>query len=204
MKYAQRRGIAGGDVSGVPIVEEDLHREDTYRPRNIMPQHPWKRSNKYIPWYDMQTIMLLDYYYIPYFSVQYILELGGGNSTIWFAKRVEKVVTIETDVGWRRAIHKWAKEEGLENITTFPSLDYIQEASVNMLVVDLDDAQMNLEYVKKASKWTYGVVYVDNIKQWGKESSGYLAAEWLAKNGWGKSHITSDGCFLLRREGLPK
>lgn len=44
-----------------------------------------------------------------------VLEMGAGNSTLWFAQRVKKVVALEATGGWTTAIRKRLEDEGLNN-----------------------------------------------------------------------------------------
>jgi len=44
-----------------------------------------------------------------------VLEMGAGNSTLWFAQRVKKVVALEATGGWTTAVRKRLEDEGLTN-----------------------------------------------------------------------------------------
>lgn len=48
-----------------------------------------------------------------------VLEFGSGCSTIWFAKRVAKVVTCEDKEHWRDAVAQRLEDLGLKNTTIF-------------------------------------------------------------------------------------
>lgn len=54
-------------------------------------------SGKPIPWY---TYPSLDYLRRQSFAGRRVLEVGGGQSTLWWASRADSVVTIETDKAW--------------------------------------------------------------------------------------------------------
>src|SRR5689334_9267202 len=45
-----------------------------------------------------------------------VLEFGAGGSTVFFAKRCEHVVSIETDPDWAMAVESHLKNLGLDNV----------------------------------------------------------------------------------------
>jgi len=45
-----------------------------------------------------------------------VFEWGSGASTIWFAKKVSSVISIESDPNWFREISTQISEEGLTNV----------------------------------------------------------------------------------------
>jgi len=44
------------------------------------------------------------------------IEFGSGRSTIWFAKRVQHLISVETDRTWYERIRARLSEEGLSNV----------------------------------------------------------------------------------------
>lgn len=57
----------------------------------------------YEPWYTRSAISFLEGYVKSDMSV---LEYGGGSSTVWWANRVKKLVTVERDPLWRMMIEE--------------------------------------------------------------------------------------------------
>jgi hypothetical protein len=55
------------------------------------------RSGAPLPWYTYPMIQFLDY---RDFSGKRVLELGAGQSTLWWAKRAASVVSIESNCEW--------------------------------------------------------------------------------------------------------
>jgi len=50
-----------------------------------------------LPWFSWPAIRWLDRWLQPAFTV---FEIGGGGSTLWFADRVKRVVTLDADPAW--------------------------------------------------------------------------------------------------------
>ncbi|MCX7759368.1 MAG: SAM-dependent methyltransferase [bacterium] len=70
----------------------------------------WECVDKYgnpIPWY---TYPAIEYLSSLEFSKKNIFEFGGGNSTIWWAKRAKFVVTVEKDKDWYQKITEKVRE----------------------------------------------------------------------------------------------
>jgi len=55
------------------------------------------KTGEPIPWYTYPSI---DFLKVRDFKKRNILEFGGGQSTLWWAKRAEKVITLEGDQDW--------------------------------------------------------------------------------------------------------
>jgi len=53
-----------------------------------------------------------------------VLETGSGRSTIWFAKRVKKIISFENKEEWAICARKRLKEEGLNNAVVNFDPDY--------------------------------------------------------------------------------
>lgn len=65
------------------------------------------------PWISFTVIKFLDEYLKPGMKV---FEYGSGGSTLFFAKRVEKVVSIEHHKLWFEKVSSYLKEMNLKNI----------------------------------------------------------------------------------------
>ena len=46
-----------------------------------------------------------------------VFEFGSGNSTLWFAKRVRSIISVESREAWHHLLVQRAVELGLENLT---------------------------------------------------------------------------------------
>lgn len=70
------------------------------------------RSGEPIPWY---TYPAIDFLSQRDFTGRSVLEFGGGQSTMWWARRAKHVLTIEEDEGWYRTLHSRVPE----NVTLY-------------------------------------------------------------------------------------
>lgn len=59
------------------------------------------KSGNPIPWYTYPAIEFLS---TIDFSDKKVFEYGGGNSTLWWAKRAKMVVTVEHSIDWYRKV----------------------------------------------------------------------------------------------------
>lgn len=59
------------------------------------------RDGAPLPWYTYPAIDMLS---VRDFSGRRVLEFGGGQSTLWWARRAEHVFTIEEDEAWHDAL----------------------------------------------------------------------------------------------------
>lgn len=87
-----------------------------------------------IPWYTFPTI---DFLRFRDFSGSKILEFGGGQSTVWWSKRAEEVVTFEGDRDWLRRIEKDSR------------------SNVRLHLVNYEDPRSCLEEVQHVLKENY-------------------------------------------------
>jgi Glycosyl transferase family 2 len=99
-----------------------------------------------IPWYSYPCIDFLKHR--PY-EGRVILEFGGGQSTLWWARRASRVVTLEGDRAWYERIAR-----------TMPS-------NVELHHVDDDNpascAQQVQEVLQRSSYDTYDVIVIDGL-----------------------------------------
>jgi len=65
--------------------------------RSSLRQRAVSRKGEALPWYTYPCIHLLEF---RDFGGKRVLEFGGGQSTLWWAARAERVVTIEEDAEW--------------------------------------------------------------------------------------------------------
>ncbi len=99
-----------------------------------------------------------------------VLEFGAGLSTVWWAKRVESITSIEHDRGWYTEIQQKLEAGGWKNVDfRFRDLELyetavkdIESGSMDFLVVDgikrLECMHEAVRLVKRGG----GFVYLDN------------------------------------------
>jgi precorrin-6B methylase 2 len=71
--------------------------------RSVIEGKPVDKDGNPLPWISIPTIELLKEKDL---SQLFVFEYGAGNSTIWFSKRVKKVVSIEHDKEWFAFVQK--------------------------------------------------------------------------------------------------
>jgi hypothetical protein len=104
------------------------------------------KDGKPLPWYTYPSIDFLKY---RTYEDKRVLEFGGGQSTLWWAKRAKYVVTLEGD-------HEW-----------YDKIKNTMPANVDLHYVSMKDADTNAYQVKEvlASKPypQYDVVVIDGL-----------------------------------------
>lgn len=78
-------------------------------------QRQFERSNPDAPWFAAPSISFLETLLEPTFVG---FEWGSGRSTIWFAKRVSKITSVEAREAWHRAVCESIRSEHLEEKVT--------------------------------------------------------------------------------------
>jgi hypothetical protein len=73
----------------------------------------YRARNPEAPWLTPKAVEYLNNALQPEFNG---LEYGSGRSTIWFAKRVKKLVSVEHNPDWFRRIQEEMKMKGIDNI----------------------------------------------------------------------------------------
>jgi len=66
-----------------------------------------------LPWMPYAVIDFLDRWMGP---ETLVYECGSGGSTLFFARRAGKVVSLESDEEWAKAVARRLREEGLANV----------------------------------------------------------------------------------------
>ncbi len=73
--------------------------------RSFNEKKPVDRSGKPLPWFSYPMIYFLEKRVKPQFTV---FEFGAGNSTLWWAKKVSRVISCEHNVEWYNLVQKTA------------------------------------------------------------------------------------------------
>ncbi len=69
--------------------------------------------NPGLPWLTKEAIHLLEQLIKP---TDILLEFGSGRSTIWFAQRCAKVISVEHHAGWHQKVSQQLEEKKLKNV----------------------------------------------------------------------------------------
>ncbi|MGQ0456068.1 MAG: hypothetical protein ACT4OU_03280 [Hyphomicrobium sp.] len=102
------------------------------------------RSGAAIPWY---TYPAIDFLAQREFAGKRVLEFGGGQSTLWWARRAASVVTIEEDESWYQSLkerlpsnvelHHVPADRGTRSIAPIRTLlDAHGEGAFDVIVID--------------------------------------------------------------------
>jgi predicted O-methyltransferase YrrM len=81
-----------------------------------------------------------------------VLELGSGRSTLWFAKRVKSLISVESDKGWFNRVQKQLNALSMVNV------DYIYAP---LTANEEFSTSPYLAPVLKASDATFDFILVD-------------------------------------------
>ncbi|MBW8039067.1 MAG: class I SAM-dependent methyltransferase [Planctomycetes bacterium] len=73
----------------------------------------WIRMHPHVPWLTHQAVEILGDRLKP---GDVGLEWGAGRSTVWFAKRVSHLTSIEHNDYWYKRINKTLCDKGIENV----------------------------------------------------------------------------------------
>ena len=104
------------------------------------------KYGKPLPWYTYPSIDFLKY---RNFDGKIILEFGGGQSTLWWAKRAKHVVTIEGDKKWYEKI----RDKMPDNV-------HLHHASIENREINV--AQVN-DVLESEEYSTYDVIVIDGL-----------------------------------------
>lgn len=171
----------------------------------------WQKQHKDYPWITSDAVNFLSGYLS---STDIGLEWGSGQSTVWFAKRVKSLLSIETDRMWYEKVRAKLIEENLHDVElkitagdTYESLleqcADISEESIDFVLVDGAinrhlTTEICIPLLKKG-----GLLIIDNINwympsPYGKapDSVMELKPEWTTVSemlrGW-RCYWTTDG-----------
>lgn len=87
-------------------------------------------GDNYSPRLNLQTITMLEKIITP---ESLVLETGTGNSTIWFALRAARVVSLESDISWHNAVLNHLEKKGLRNVRIYVDPEYSQKSFEGVL-----------------------------------------------------------------------
>lgn len=76
-------------------------------------QMSWMRQNPELPWLSRDAIAFIEQWLTPN---DFALEYGSGRSTMWFAQRVNRLWSIEHNIGWSEKVSKEIQLRSLNNV----------------------------------------------------------------------------------------
>lgn len=89
--------------------------------RHWTADYVWKRSRNIVsnfahsdwPWLTPQAVRFLDLWLKP---TDVVFEWGSGRSTLWIARRVRRIASVEHDPAWFGRVRSKASRQNLDNI----------------------------------------------------------------------------------------
>jgi hypothetical protein len=100
-----------------------------------------------------------------------MIEFGSGMSTVWFAKRVQHVYSIEDSAPWYDKVSAMFDQLGVHNVTykllegdDYANADFVDDESVDFVLVDGSQRDACMRTALKKIK-PGGWVYLDNADQ---------------------------------------
>jgi predicted O-methyltransferase YrrM len=109
----------------------------------------YRKMNPGLPWLTPDANKFLGTWLKP---DMHGLELGSGRSTLWFAKRVKSLISVESDKGWYDRVKKQLNDQSMANV------DYIYAP---LTVNEEFSTSPYLAPVLKASEATFDFILVD-------------------------------------------
>jgi SAM-dependent methyltransferase len=106
-----------------------------------------------LPWFSYEAIDFLDKFLRPDMTV---CEYGSGGSTLFFARRVRQVFSIESDPQWFNLLSDRLQKKSIGNVTMKLSpFDFKNAAGFE-----------NSEYLHSIPPERFDVVVVDGMEEW--------------------------------------
>lgn len=134
---------------------------------------PRTKKNDPIPWY---TYPAIDFFNTIDWSKVIAFEFGSGNSTIFWAKHVKKLITVEDNVGWYETILSKIPDNVTyileKNKNKYPTSINTSNNDFDLIIIDgINRYKCALEAVKKINK--NGIIILDN-SDWHDQTSDFL------------------------------
>jgi hypothetical protein len=117
--------------------------------RSFREKRPVDGKGNPLPWFSYPLIYFLEKRIKPHFV---ILELGAGNSTLWWSQRVSKIVAYEHSYDWYTAIKQVASSNIILIYTASPKIDFAQafENITNKFDIIIIDGEERVQNIKNS------------------------------------------------------
>ena len=136
------------------------------------PSYLWSRYKEYLfrkkypdnPWLTQDAINIIGSLLLPGDS---ILEFGSGRSTVWFAKRTAKVISIENNADWFKVVELMLKSLNWKVDYMLVADSENQEARYNQIIGNIPDESIDLSLVDGGPRALAAVQSVRKVKRGG-------------------------------------
>lgn len=165
---------------------------------------------------DRQKIKLRDHPWMSAKAVKFLesiltkrtsmLELGAGGSTVWLAKRVKKLVSIEHHAEWHKAVSRELMKRRTTNTTLILNRYYADhldalEETFNVILVDGYDRGKCLIQASKMLKPGGYIILDDVVAAFKKEDRNIqLAVQYMDKLGWKRRYFEKRHSTIIWRK----
>lgn len=108
-----------------------------------------------VPWFSYAATDFLDAYLAPHMKA---FEYGSGGSTIFLAKRVHSVLSVEDDVAWFELVTRRVQEAGWGNVTLkLQPFDFKNPTGFESSAYfkALPDAMFDVLIIDGSEEWTH-------------------------------------------------
>ena len=106
-----------------------------------------------IPWFSYAATDFLDTYLKPHMTA---FEYGSGGSTIYLAKRIHSVTSIEDNIAWFDIVSRRLHQQRLNNVTlTLQSFDFKHAAGFE-----------SSGYFQALGDETFDILVIDGSEEW--------------------------------------
>lgn len=102
-KIAGTSSFSARFISGIGMFRRGTYLNDTGWYRSFQKRIPVDADDQPLPWYSYPAIKFLEKRIQPEW---HIFEYGCGNSSIWWSKRVARVLSCEHDKEWHERVTK--------------------------------------------------------------------------------------------------
>lgn len=166
--------------------------------RSVLP----RRTKNYFdtPWINYRAIQWLDDYLQPNMKV---FEWGSGGSTIFYAKRVEEVISIEHNQEWHNVVNTQIINSHLRNVKllykppqTYNAISNLTEAEIKLYKSTAKGFENKFFYTYIQAISEFPDKYFDMIMVDGRARLGCLA--------FARQKIKTGGSILLDNSDVPE
>jgi len=148
------------------------------------------RRNPEAPWLTSQMVEILGSWLQP---TDRGLEWGAGRSTIWFAKRLAHLTSVESDAGWHAQVKEMIERNHIANVTLHNQssepgyvevVDEIPSNSLNFVLVDGAFARDQCAWRAIPLLKSGGILVIDNIERYLPSTSHSPSARRAGESRW--------------------
>ena len=141
-----------------------------------------------------------------------LIELGSGNSTLWFAKKFKNIISYETNIDWYDQIKNKAPDNCLINFISEPELveENIIYSSTDWLLIDFGGRRTQFinNMLKRENQNLPAVIILDN-SDWYRRGAGLLHDQGFIEIPFfgfksGQMHLSCTSIFLKNTSALKR